>query len=286
MESTIKKILILEIGKILKIFNLSINKCINNTVLNFAYLDLKSFAERDPSSNHNMLYILKSYRSYYAVLIYRIAHNLFSMGNKLYARKLSEYGKIYTGIEIHPNAQIGKCFVLDHGLGTVIGETTIIGNYCYILQNVILGSSHIANNKIGQRHPIIGNNVEIGGFVKIYGSVKIGDNVQISPGAIIKNDIPANSKIIVASNYQITQGENNIYYTGYVINNNKIILFFHGKSLLDFKNITIYLDNINQTILSIKENFIELYYLQNIDLKNIQIYSQNKILRINFNSRK
>lgn len=285
MESIIKEMLIIEINNILKEFSLSINKYLNNTVLNFAYTDLKSFAERDPSSNHDMLYILKSYSSYHAVLIYRIAHSLFLNGNKLYARKLSEYGKIYTGIEIHPNANIGKYFVLDHGVGTVIGETTIIGNYCYILQSVILGSSHIANNKNGQRHPIIGNNVEIGGFVRIYGSVKIGDNVKISPGAIIKNDIPANSKIIVASNYQITQGKNTIYYTGYVLNDNKIILFFDGKSLLDFENVSIYINNHKQTIINMQKKFIEIIYIKNINTKNIKIYSQDNLLRIDFDLR-
>lgn len=199
MESIIKEMLIIEINNILKEFSLSINKYLNNTVLNFAYTDLKSFAERDPSSNHDMLYILKSYRSYHAVLIYRIAHSLFLNGNKLYARKLSEYGKIYTGIEIHPNANIGKYFVLDHGVGTVIGETTIIA--------------------------------------------------------------------------------------GYVLNDNKIILFFDGKSLLDFENVSIYINNHKQTIINMQKKFIEIIYIKNINTKNIKIYSQDNLLRIDFDLR-
>ena len=150
------------------------------------------------------------------------------------------------------------------------------------MQNVILGSTHIANNKDGQRHPIIGNNVEIGGFVRIYGAVKIGDNVKISPGAIIKNDVPANSKIIVASNYQIIQGEKVIYYTGYLVNRNDIIIFFRGRSLLDFKRVSIYINNKRQNIINMKSNFIRVRCVKNINVKDIKIYSKDDTLRIDF----
>lgn len=74
------------------------------------------------------------------------------------ARKLSETSKVKTGIDIHPGAIIGEKFVIDHGVGTVIGETCVIGRSCYILQGVILGAEGIANNKAEKRHPTIGNN--------------------------------------------------------------------------------------------------------------------------------
>lgn len=123
--------------------------------------------KKDPSSNGDIFYIFETYKSYQAVLYYRIAHSLQEKEKFYYARKLSEEAKTLTGIEIHPKAKIGKNFVIDHGVGTVIGETSIIGN-----------------------------NVEIGGFSRIFGAVKIGDNVKISPHSIIRTNIPSNSKVL------------------------------------------------------------------------------------------
>lgn len=118
------------------------------------------------------------------------------------AKKISEYLKVKTGIEIHPASKIGNNFVIDHGVGTVIGETCIIGDNCYFLQNIILGSSKIALNEHGSRHPIIGNNVEIGGFVRIFGRVIIGQNVKISPHSIIYENVPDNHIVTIKNSQQ------------------------------------------------------------------------------------
>lgn len=265
---------------ILQKFKIDLNVNSRNAILQIAFKDLQSFAERDPSSKNDMCYILQSYKSYFAVLVYRIAHNIYKSNNRLLARKLSEYAKLKSGIEIHPGTEIGECFVLDHGMGTVIGETAVIGKRCYILQNVILGSAQIANNKGGQRHPVIGDDVEIGSFVKIYGNVKIGNGVKISPGAIIKNDIPEYSRIIVASNYQITQGKEEIYYTGYTNNEERIILFFRGYSLLDFNMIEIYMENEICQDCKIDINSISIKCPSEIDLKDIKIYTNAGKVRI------
>ncbi|EAN2415285.1 serine acetyltransferase, partial [Salmonella enterica] len=123
---------------------------------------------------------------------YRISHFLYNKGLFIDAKIISENAKIKTGIEIHPAAIIGKRFVIDHGTGTVIGETSIIGEDCYILQSVIIGASGIANNPIGKRHPVIGNNVEIGAFVNLLGNIKIGNNVKISPRVTITKSVPDN----------------------------------------------------------------------------------------------
>lgn len=165
--------------------------------------DKKSFLEKDPSAKKDSIYFLLTFSSFYSVIGYRLANLILNKyKNNIDAKKISEYIKIKTGIEIHPSAKIGARFIIDHGIGTVIGETCIIGNDCYILQKVILGSSKIARNIDNQRHPIIGNNVEIGGFVRVLGNVKIGDNVKISPHSIIFNDIPSNSSVVIKNNKQ------------------------------------------------------------------------------------
>lgn len=240
MDILIKNALEDKIDEIIKRFDLNIKPEDKLKIIQLAYDDLYSYSVKDPSSNNDMLYVLETYSAYYAVLMYRVAHFYYENVSKLIGRKLSEYAKLKTGIEIHPAAKIGRNFVLDHGVGTVIGETTVIGDNCYILQSVILGSSKISNNSKGRRHPTIGNNVDIGGFVRIYGPVTIGNNVKISPGAIIRNSIPDNTKVIVSSNYQISVGDLKLYYTGYQLIGNKVTLFFKGNDVLENNNIKIY----------------------------------------------
>lgn len=270
----VKEMILKEMTSILGRFDENVDRNMVESILPYAYHDLHSFAERDPSSKNDMIYILQTYKSYYAVLTYRISHYIYQKGNETLARKLSEYAKVYSGIEIHPGAQIDECFVLDHGVGTVIGETAIIGKRCYMLQDVILGAAHIAGNVNGQRHPIIGDDVEIGSFVRIYGSVRIGNKVKISPGAIIKYDVPDNSKIIVASNYQILQGtQETIYYTGFYSDMDQMIIFFQGRSLLEYHNVDIFVENTKYNKPVINSNSIRLKNEDNIDLKNIIICS-------------
>ncbi|EAQ9538668.1 serine acetyltransferase, partial [Salmonella enterica] len=172
-----------------------------NLISRLCYDDLYALSEKDPAGRQDLNYIAITYSSYFAVLSYRISHFLYEKGGFLDAKIISENAKIKTGIEIHPAAIIGKRFVVDHGTGTVIGETSIIGEDCYILQSVIIGSSGIANNPIGKRHPVIGNNVEIGAFVNLLGNIKIGDNVKISPRVTLKNSVPDN--VIVTKKTEI-----------------------------------------------------------------------------------
>ncbi|ECK6864964.1 serine acetyltransferase [Salmonella enterica] len=172
-----------------------------NLINRLCYDDLYALSVKDPAGRQDLNYIAITYSSYFAVLSYRISHFLYDKGMFLDAKIISENAKIKTGIEIHPAAIIGKRFVVDHGTGSVIGETSIIGEDCYILQSVIIGSSGIANNPIGKRHPVIGNNVEIGAFVNLLGNIKIGDNVKISPRVTLKNSVPDN--VIVTKKTEI-----------------------------------------------------------------------------------
>ena len=187
------------------------NRQIINQVNKKIQEDLSSFASKDPAAKNSLKYILDSYLSFKAVLHYRIANALYYLSQnaneitplQTVARKISEQAKAETGIEIHPAAKIGRRFVVDHGFGTVIGETTQIGDDCYILQSVILGARRIAANCEGKRHPTLGNRVEVGGFVRIFGNVTIGNDVKISPCVVITKDIPANSTVVLLTTNQI-----------------------------------------------------------------------------------
>ena len=126
-------------------------------------------------------------------MFHRIAHFLYI--NKLFflARFVSQLGRHFTGIEIHPGAQIGRRLFIDHGMGIVIGETTTIGNDCTIYHSVTLGGTGKDKKK---RHPDIGNNVMIGTGAKVLGPIKIGSNVKIGANAVVIKNIPDNSTVV------------------------------------------------------------------------------------------
>ena len=119
--------------------------------------------QRDPAAR-NYFEILTTYPGVHALLMHRLAHFLWSIKLKLIARIFSHLGRILTGIEIHPGAQIGRRFFIDHGMGVVIGETAIIGNDCTLYHGVTLGGT---TWKKGKRHPTLKNNVVIGAGAKI-----------------------------------------------------------------------------------------------------------------------
>lgn len=106
---------------------------------------------------------------------------------------ISQFARFMTGIEIHPGATIGKALFIDHGSGVVIGETTIIGDYCTVYQNVTLGGT---GKDIGKRHPTLGNNVMVGAGAKVLGPLKVGNNVKIAAGAVVLKDVPDNSTAV------------------------------------------------------------------------------------------
>jgi serine O-acetyltransferase len=189
--------------------------------------DLLAYALRDPASKGRGDLILETYASFKAVLYYRLAHQIWKLSCDLgsvyesIAMKLSNKGKILSGAEIHPAAQIGRRFVLDHGFGTVIGETCHIGDDCYILCGVTLGAQGIANNPNGKRHPCLGNNVEIAAGAKILGPVVIGDNVFISPSCVITHDVPADMKVRIVNQVQLQKSSSvskNCFLSAFALN--------------------------------------------------------------------
>ena len=126
-------------------------------------------------------------------MFHRFAHSLYCLRLPFLPRFISHIGRFFTGIEIHPGAVIGQGVFIDHGMGVVIGETAIVGNYCLIYQGVTLGGT---GKETGKRHPTLGENVVLGGGAKVLGNINIGDNVRIGAGSVVLRDVPANCTVV------------------------------------------------------------------------------------------
>lgn len=153
--------------------------------------EIRVIKERDPAIHSSMEVFL--YPSFKVMLHYRIAHRLYEKGHYFLARWVSQRGVRKTGIEIHPGAQIGDGFFIDHGNGVIIGETTVIGNNVTLYQGVTLGGT---GKEHGKRHPTIGDNVMISAGAKILGSFTIGANSKIGAGSVVLNEVPPNSTVV------------------------------------------------------------------------------------------
>lgn len=154
--------------------------------------DIKVIYEKDPAAT-NLAEVLFCYPGLQALISHRIAHKLVYWGVPFIPRFISYLTRIITGIEIHPKAQIGNRFFIDHGEGVVIGETTIIGDDVLIYQQVTLGGT---GNEHGKRHPTIGNNVIIGAGAKVLGNITIGDNTRVGAGSVVVDDVPKHCTVV------------------------------------------------------------------------------------------
>ena len=158
----------------------------------FFYVDIRAAQKRDPAAK-GFLEILLLYQGLHALINHRIAHFFYDLRLYFIARGLSQASRFFTGIEIHPGAQIGKRFFIDHGMGIVIGETAIVGDDVLLYQGVTLGGTGLEK---GKRHPTVGNNVVIGAGAKVLGNITIGDNSYIGANAVVIKDVPANSTVV------------------------------------------------------------------------------------------
>lgn len=154
--------------------------------------DLQCVKDRDPAARSN-LEIMLLYPGYKAVRAYRRAHWFHKYKMYFLARAISQHAVKKTNIEIHPGAEIGRRFFIDHGTGVVIGETAIIGDDCTIYQGVTLGGT---GKDHGKRHPTLGNNVLVGAGAKVLGPFKIGDNSNVAAGSVVLSAIPENSTAV------------------------------------------------------------------------------------------
>jgi serine O-acetyltransferase len=147
--------------------------------------------ERDPAIKSNKEVLL--YPCFWAIYKYRKAHKLYLKGKYYRARKISQRAARKTGIEIHPGAQIGEGFFIDHGHGVVIGETTIIGNNVTLYQCVTLGGT---GKEKGKRHPTLEDNVMVGVGAKIIGSFTVGENSKIGANSVVLSEVPPNCTVV------------------------------------------------------------------------------------------
>ena len=154
--------------------------------------DISTIYEKDPAAE-NIFEVLCCYPGLHALILHRIAHKLNYWRIPLIPRIISNISRFFTGIEIHPAARIGRRFFIDHGMGVVIGATTIIGDDVLIYQGVTLGGT---GNEHGKRHPTLGNNIVVGSGAKVLGNIEIGSNSRIGAGSVVIDNVPENSTVI------------------------------------------------------------------------------------------
>ena len=153
---------------------------------------LEAYQRRDPAAR-SKLEILILYQGVHATLYHRLAHWLYCHNWRFLARFVSQWSRFWTGIEIHPGAKIGRRFVIDHGMGIVIGETAEVGDDVLLYHGVTLGGT---GKDHGKRHPTIGNNVLIGCGAKILGPFKVGDNSRIAANSVVLREVPEGATVV------------------------------------------------------------------------------------------
>jgi serine O-acetyltransferase len=154
--------------------------------------DVATVFEADPAAR-SYLEVLTCYPGLHAVWAHHFSHWLWRHGMRFLARLNSQFARLFTGIEIHPGAELGQRLFIDHGTGTVIGETAIVGNDVTLYQGVTLGGT---GKEKGKRHPTLGNNISIGSGAKLLGNITIGDNCRVGAGSVVLRNVPANSTIV------------------------------------------------------------------------------------------
>jgi serine O-acetyltransferase len=154
--------------------------------------DIACVFGRDPAAQ-SVLEVVTAYPGFHAVLIHRVSHRFWNAGFRWLARFISHIGRWLTGIEIHPGAQIGRRFFIDHGMGVVIGETAVIGDDCTLYHGVTLGGT--TWNK-GKRHPTLRDGVVIGAGAKVLGPIEIGTDARVGSNSVVLKPVPAGATVV------------------------------------------------------------------------------------------
>ncbi len=164
--------------------------------------DIKTIYDKDPAAE-NIFEVVFCYPGLHALVAHRIAHKLNYWKIPFFPRLISFFSRILTGIEIHPAATIGRRFFIDHGMGVVIGATSIIGDDVLLYQGVTLGGT---GKQQGRRHPTLGNNIVVGAGAKILGNILIGSNSRIGAGSVVIDNVAENSTVVGVPGRVVQQG--------------------------------------------------------------------------------
>jgi serine O-acetyltransferase len=154
--------------------------------------DIAAVLERDPAARTRWE-VLTLYPGVHALFWHRVAHKLWIANFRWLGRFVSQAARFFTGIEIHPGAQIGRRVLIDHGMGVVVGETAEIGDDCTLYHGVTLGGTTL--NK-GKRHPTLGKNVVVGAGAKVLGPILVGDGAKVGCNAVVVRDVPASTTAV------------------------------------------------------------------------------------------
>lgn len=156
------------------------------------YSDAKSIAKRDPAAK-GVWQVVLLYPGFHILVYHRVAHWFYCIHLFFIARLISQLGRFFTGIEIHPGAKIGQGLFIDHGSGVVVGETAEIGNFCTLYHEVTLGGT---GKDKGKRHPTLGDNVLVGAGAKILGPFRVGDNAMIGANSVVLHEVPDSATVV------------------------------------------------------------------------------------------
>ena len=154
--------------------------------------DMRSVFERDPAAR-SQLEVLLCYPGLWAVWTHRMSHRLWRAKLYLPARFLSQMARFFTGVDIHPGAQLGRRLFIDHATGVVIGETAIVGDDVTMYQGVTLGGT---GKQHGKRHPTVCDGVFIGNNANVLGNITVGENSRVGAGSVVLSDVPPNSTVV------------------------------------------------------------------------------------------
>ncbi len=154
--------------------------------------DAKNIKHKDPAGP-SMAQVVLLYPGFHALVYYKLSHWLYRHRRRFLARMVSQWGRGFTGIEIHPGAAIGNNLFIDHGMGVVIGETAEVGDNVTIYHGVTLGGT---GKETGKRHPTVGDDVLLGAGVKVLGPVVIGKGSRVGANSTVLSDIPPDSTAV------------------------------------------------------------------------------------------
>jgi len=154
--------------------------------------DISAVMAGDPAAR-SRFQVAVLYSGLHAIWAHRLAHKLHRAGWRFPARAVSQAARFLTGVEIHPAAEIGRRFFIDHGMGVIIGETAVIGDDCLLYQGVTLGGT---GKETGKRHPTLGNRVVVGSGAKVLGNISIGDDCRVGANSVVLVNVPSHSTLV------------------------------------------------------------------------------------------